>query len=86
MRKVSAMLEGHDSITRLKRLYFAFISRAGGGAATSSKAAELAEAADESPFSKPHALMRLGRTIMDLKVSNVVMSVIVTILLIFVIL
>ncbi len=76
MRKAAAMLEGHDHITRLTRLYFAFVNggsavtllsddaRTAGGAGMGGATGILAE----SLFSRVDTLTKLGRVLMDLKV------------------
>jgi hypothetical protein len=67
VRKATVMLDGYDSISRLSRLYYAYIHKtsdlSGGGGLAEDRQME-------AHFGRPQVLTRLGQFIMDVKVSS----------------
>lgn len=73
------MMDDHDSITKVQRMYFSFIkqtgSEGGGGGGLSAGGGRAGpvsprEKQMERDFSRPQVLTRLGRLIFELKVSH----------------
>jgi cell division control protein 45 len=66
VKRAAVMLEAHESIVRLNRLYFAYVRQ------TNSKASDsapgyIAENEMDAPFSRPMVLQRLGHFIIEVK-------------------
>jgi cell division control protein 45 len=70
VKKAAVMMEAHDSISKLNRLYFAYVHQATSQSNVVSpdgNAAPIAEGEMDAPFSRPGVLTRLGQFIMEVK-------------------